>query len=311
MSDRVYPLERNIIKIHNISTTESLRFCMHHPWCKNPQTWKSSKYFPLLETVASSDFAPVLCWALCQGFFALFIKLATQAMLTLALQFCLQSKLVVSVRKAKLRKWKHTDHLSITFHPNFLRECEGAKGTFIRKPVPERLNMESKFLLSSAVSSPFNLGVWWIQYAGLKSSGSGKLHVVVRMLKRTRLRSLLQLGFNVLLHHMQLCRELKHCSRSTQALLGRSNRLFRFIENMLIKISGCQLASSLAQRQDPLRGCKRWSWCRQYWAAVCPVNQHLLWCEELRHKGLKEEKNSSCCSYILFFLEKHGPSSYM
>lgn len=32
LSDRVYPLESNIIKIHNIFITKSLRFCMHHPW---------------------------------------------------------------------------------------------------------------------------------------------------------------------------------------------------------------------------------------------------------------------------------------
>lgn len=68
-----YLLETSIIKI-----TEPLRSCMHHPWDssiwnkasgKNPETRKSLVFFPLLETLASSDFAPVLCCALCQGFF--------------------------------------------------------------------------------------------------------------------------------------------------------------------------------------------------------------------------------------------------
>lgn len=114
-------------------------------------------YFPLLETLASSDFAPVLCCALCQGFFALFIKLATQAMLTLALKFCLQSKLVVPVRKAKLRKWQHTDHVSITFHPNFHGECEGGSGFFQRIAVNELSNQKTK--LHSAKS--YHLLLTW------------------------------------------------------------------------------------------------------------------------------------------------------
>lgn len=137
----------------------------------------------------------------------------------------------------------------------------------IRKPVPEQLNLKSKFSLSSVVSSPFRLkrlGIWLVQCVGLRNTGSGKLHVVVRMLKRTRPRSWLQLGFYVLLHLKQLCRELRHRSRSTQAVLGRSSSLFRFIEKMLIKISGCQLAHCLAQKQGPLRGCNRCSWCRHY-----------------------------------------------
>lgn len=172
------------------------------------------------------------------------------------------------------------------FSSQIPQDIWGRKGTLIRKTVPAQLNLKSKFSLSSAMSSPFDLGMWWIQYAGLKSSGNGKLNV--RMLKRARTRSLLWLGFYVLLHHMQLCRELRHILRSTQAVLGWSSNLFRFIENMLIKISGCQLVCS--QRQGPLRGCNKWSWCRQYWAAICPACQHLLWCEEQRHKSLKKKK---------------------
>lgn len=69
-------------------------------------------------------------------------------MLTLALQFCLQSKLVVPVRKAKLRKWQHTDHLSTTFHPNSLGESEGGRGLFSIQPVNELSNLKTKLSFS-------------------------------------------------------------------------------------------------------------------------------------------------------------------
>lgn len=59
-------------------------------------------------------------------------------MLTLALEFCVQSKSVVTVRKAKLRKWQHTDHLSIRFHLNFLGQCEGGMGLFSMQTEPEK-----------------------------------------------------------------------------------------------------------------------------------------------------------------------------
>lgn len=114
-------------------------------------------YFSLLDQSRSSDFSPILCCSLCQGFFALFIKLVTQTMLTLSLQFCLQSKLVVPVRKAKLRKWQHTDHLPVSFLPNFLRKSEGVRGLFSVQPVNELLNLKTKLSFSYVLSFAFNL----------------------------------------------------------------------------------------------------------------------------------------------------------